>query len=68
MEQKIKPITLRIEEYRKGLIQLTMESALPPCLIEILLGEYLTGISMVSKKEYQEDLKKWESKKEENHE
>lgn len=54
-------MTIRIEELRKNLQTDISNSQLPPFLLEMVLGELLTGISSVARKEYMDDLTKWES-------
>ena len=61
MENQLKPVTIRIEELRKNLQTDMFNSQLPPFLLEMVLGELLTGISSVARKEYMDDLTKWES-------
>lgn len=56
---KTKPVTMRIVELRKNLDRVVAESELPPFLVEILLGEYLSGVSIVARREYEEDLAEW---------
>lgn len=58
--EKIKPVTIRINEFKKNLNKIVGESELPAFLLEILLGEYLSGIGMVAKSEYEKDLEQWE--------
>lgn len=56
----VKPVTVKIEEFRKNLNEVVAESQLPPFLLEMVLGEMLTGISNVAKKEYAQDREEWE--------
>ena len=58
--EKIKPVTVRINEFRKNINKVVGESGLPAFLLEVLLGEYLSGVSMVAKSEYEKDLAQWE--------
>lgn len=37
------------------------ESELPPFLLEMIIGEYLTGISAVAKREFAAARAEWES-------
>lgn len=57
--EKIKPVTVRINEFRKNLNKVVGESGLPAFLLEVLLGEYLSGVSMAAKSEYEKDLVQW---------
>lgn len=56
----VKPVTVKIEEFRKNLNEVVAESQLPPFLLEMVLGEMLAGISNVAKKEYAQDREEWE--------
>ena len=62
-KRKMKPITMRIAELRKNLDRVVAESELPPFLVEILLGEYLSGVSMVARREYEADRAEWKQVK-----
>lgn len=59
-EEKLKPVTVRIDDFKKGLNQVVTESELPPFLLEMLLGEYLTGVRQVAQQEYAQDRIEWE--------
>lgn len=61
-EKKQKPVTVKIEDFRESLNKSVTESELPPFLLEILLREYLAGISRVAWREYAEDREEWEKK------
>lgn len=56
----VKPVTVKIEDFRKDLNEVVAESELPPFLLEIVLGEMLAGISSVAQKEYAQDRETWE--------
>ena len=56
----VKPVTVKIDDFRKGLNQVVAGSELPPFLLEMILGEMLAGISSVAQKEYARDRKTWE--------
>lgn len=56
----VKPVTVKIEDFRKNLNEVVAESQLPPFLLEMVLGEMLAGISNVAKKEYVQDREEWE--------
>ena len=57
---KIKPVTVKITEFRKKLNQAVAESDLPPFMVEILLGEFLTGVSQLATREYAQERQEWE--------
>ena len=56
----VKPVTVKIEDFRKDLNEVVAESELPPFLLEMVLGEMLAGISSVAQKEYAQDRETWE--------
>lgn len=58
--KKQKPITVKITEFRKKLNQAVAESDLPPFMAEILLGEFLTGVSQLAAREYAQERQEWE--------
>lgn len=58
--KKQKPITVKITEFRENLSKAVAESELPPFMVEILLGEYLAGVSRVAAQEYAQDKAEWE--------
>lgn len=59
IEKQKKPVTMRIEELRIDLNQAVAKSELPAFLLEILIGEYLSGINVVAKKEYEQERQWW---------
>ena len=58
--QPMKPVTVRLDDFRKNLNQVVAGSELPPFLLEMVLGEMLAGISSVAQKEYAQDRETWE--------
>lgn len=65
MEQKKekafeKPVTVRISELKNDLQAVVIKSKLPPFLLEMILSEYLSGISAVARREYAQDQAEWE--------
>lgn len=60
-KKKAKPVTMRITELRQNLDRVVAESGLPSFLVEILLGEYLSGVSIVARREYEADRAEWEA-------
>lgn len=65
-DRKQKPVTVRIEEFKDTLNKTVAGSGLPPFLLEMLIGEYLAGISRVAGEEYARDRAEWERECEEN--
>lgn len=55
-----KPVTVRIENFRQNLNKAVAESELPPFLLEMILGEMLSGISIVARQEYEKGRAEWE--------
>lgn len=55
-----RPVTVRINEFKQNLGKVVAESELPPFLLEMILGEMLSGISIVAKREYEQDRAAWE--------
>ncbi len=51
---------MKITEFREKLGKVVTESELPPFMVEILLGEYLTGVSRIAAQEYAQDKAEWE--------
>lgn len=60
-----KPVTVRVKEFQYELNRVVAESQLPPFLLEMILGEMLTGISRVAGKEYEQDKESWEKARKE---
>ena len=58
--KKQKPVTVKITDFRENLSKAVAESELPPFMVEILLGEYLAGVSRVAAQEYAQDRTEWE--------
>lgn len=56
----VKPVTVRIEDFKCSLNQAVAESELPPFILELLIGEYLVGISQVARREYEQERAEWE--------
>lgn len=57
----LKPITVRIVELQKNLNEVVAESQLPPYILEMVIGQYLAGVSNVAQQEYAQDAAGWES-------
>ena len=56
-----KPVTVRISELKNDLQAVVIKSKLPPFLLEMILSEYLGGISAVARREYAQDQAEWET-------
>lgn len=59
IEKIEKPVTVRISELKNDLQAVVIKSKLPPFLLELILSEYLSGISAVSRREYAQDQAEW---------
>ena len=51
---------MRVEDFKKDLQRAVIRSELPPFMLEMVLGEYLSGVSIVAQKEYAQDQAEWE--------
>ena len=62
MENKkiARPVTVRVNQLKTDIQASVLKSELPPFMIEMVLGEYLAGISIVAQKEYTKDRAEWE--------
>lgn len=58
--QPMKPVTVRLDDFKKNLNEVVAGSELPPFLLEMALGEMLSGISEVARREYAQDREAWE--------
>ena len=58
--EPVKPVTVRVGDFKKELNRVVAESQLPPFLLEMILGEMLAGISSIAKKEYEQESEEWE--------
>lgn len=54
-----RPVTVRIEDFQKGLNEAVLNSELPPYLIEVFMAQYLEGVSRVARKEYAQSREEW---------
>lgn len=59
--ERVKPLQVRIEDFRQNLGKVVETSELPPFLLEMIIGEYLSGISAVAKREFAAARADWES-------
>ncbi|MCI9025441.1 MAG: hypothetical protein HFG92_13585 [Dorea sp.] len=60
--EQMKPVTVRVQDFKQELNKVVAESGLPPFLLEMILGEMLSGISIVAEREYEQDKEEWDSK------
>lgn len=58
--QPMKPVTVRLDDFRKNLNQVVAGSELPPFILEMVLGEMISAMSMVAEKERAKDREAWE--------
>lgn len=64
----VRPVTVKIDDFRYDLNKVVAGSELPPFLLEMVLGEMLAGISNVARKEYAKDREAWEKARKEGEE
>ena len=58
--EQIRPVTVKIEDFKHDLQEAVTKSELPPFMLEMILGEYLSGVSIVARREYAQDRADWE--------
>lgn len=56
----VRPVTVRVSQLKNDIQTAVLKSELPPFMIEMILGEYLAGIRIVTEKEYAQDQAEWE--------
>lgn len=56
----VKPVTVRIEDFRKNLNEVVVGSELPPFLSVMVLREMLMAINPIAEKECAQDQETWE--------
>lgn len=59
-ELPIRPVTVRLEDFKKNLNQVVAESELPPFLLVMVLREILIPMDSIAKKECEQDREEWE--------
>lgn len=59
-KQPEKPVTVKIDDFRRDLNQVVADSGLPPFLLEMILGEMLSAMSRVAEQERKQDRESWE--------
>ena len=55
-----KPLSVATEEFKMELVGLINNSALPVCVVELVLQNYLTEIRALSQKQYQSEKAEYE--------
>lgn len=65
MKEIKRPITVRMEGFKEELNRAVINSELPAYMLEILLGQYLQGISLIAQQEYAQDRREWEQNQKE---
>ena len=58
--EQIRPVTVKIEDFKHDLQEAVTKSELPTFMLEMILGEYLSGVSIVARREYAQDRADWE--------
>ena len=56
----VRPVTVKIDDFRKKLNQAVADSELPPFLLEMIVGEMLSAMSRVAAQERIQDREAWE--------
>ncbi|MEZ3468322.1 MAG: hypothetical protein K1W40_07720 [Schaedlerella sp.] len=56
----VRPVTVKIDDFRKKLNQAVADSELPPFLLEMIVGEMLSAMSRVADQERIQDREAWE--------
>lgn len=59
-ELPVRPVTVRLDDFRKNLNQVVAESELPPFLLVMVLREMLIPMDSIAKKECEQDREEWE--------
>lgn len=60
MQQLVKPITVKYEEFIDSLMSLINNSGLPFFAVESVLSDILKDVSALRKKQYENDFNKYE--------
>ena len=58
--QPVKPVTVRLDDFKKNLNRVVADSELPPFLLELVLEEMLSAMSRVAEAEREQDREAWE--------
>lgn len=56
----MKPVTVRLDDFKKNLNRVVADSELPPFLLELVLEEMLSAMSRVAEAEREQDRESWE--------
>ena len=56
----VRPVTVRVGQLKRDIQTAVLKSELPPFMLEMVLGEYLSGVNIVAQKEYAQDRAEWE--------
>lgn len=59
-KKPVKPVTVKIDDFRRDLNQVVADSGLPPLLLEMILGEMLSAMSRVAEQGCKQDRESWE--------
>ena len=59
-KKPVKPVTVKIDDFRRDLNQVVADSGLPPFLLEMILGEMLSAMSRVAEQGCTQDRESWE--------
>lgn len=60
-KDRTRPVTVRMEQFKEELNKAVLHSELPAYILEILMGQYLMGISKVAREEYAQEQAEWET-------
>ena len=55
-----KSITILCEEFKSNFAKLISEASLPACVLESIVESYLKDIKMITKRQYEIDLKSYQ--------
>ena len=59
-ELPVRPVTVRLEDFKKNLNQVVADSELPPFLLVMVLRELLIPMDNLAQKEHEQDREEWE--------
>ena len=54
-KKPVKPVTVKIDDFRRDLNQVVADSGLPAFLLEMILGEMLSAMSRVAEQERKQE-------------
>lgn len=58
-EQVVKPLTVKIEDFRSAVSDAINRSELPPFMIELVMREVFAGVMNVAQQEYAQGRVEW---------